>query len=175
MYLLSGQETERIRFMGCDAKTQYHDWLPFFQDPATSRYWEPPISHPEKSCSEWFKKQAWRVSHKQGGMNALYEKTTDRLLGYAGLLVQEIDGNTELEVAYSLLPSSWGQGFATEAAQACMQWAKQQAQVPYVVSIISLTNLPSQKVAERNGMRAWKKTIYKNNPVYIYKSQPTNA
>jgi hypothetical protein len=39
---------------------------------------------------------------------------------------------------------------------------------PSLISIISLTNLPSQKVATKNGMRSDKQTVYKSNQVYIY-------
>jgi ribosomal-protein-alanine N-acetyltransferase len=102
-------------------------------------------------------------------MNALIEKSSGTLVGHAGLLVQVVDGIEELEIAYSLQPHFRGKGFATEAAQAIKQFAFANNFSPSLISIISLTNAPSQRVAIKNGMKIEKQTIYKDNPVYIFR------
>ena len=50
-------------------------------------------------------------------MNALIDKANGKLAGMCGLLIQEVDGIRELEVAYAMLPQYRNKGLATEAAK----------------------------------------------------------
>src|SRR5690606_8601635 len=94
---------------------------------------------------------------------------TGRLIGHCGLLVQIVDNITELEIGYSLLPEFWKKGYATEAAGKCMGFAFENNFSDSLISIISLTNTPSQKVAIKNGMKIEKQTTYNDNKVYIFR------
>ena len=102
-------------------------------------------------------------------MNALIEKESGRLIGHCGLLVQIVDGIPELEIAYSLLPEFWNKGYAIEAAMKCRDFAFANNFSDSLISIISLTNIPSEKVALKNGMHIDKRTIYSNNEVNIFR------
>jgi len=104
-----------------------------------------------------------------GGMNVLINKNTDAFIGQCGLLVQIVDGIQELEVGYSMLPKYWKQGYATEAAQKCKAFAKENAFAKSIISIIHVDNIPSQKVAINNGMHLDKTTEYDENPVHIFR------
>jgi RimJ/RimL family protein N-acetyltransferase len=55
----------------------------------------------------------------------------------------------EPELGYHLWPDYWGKGYATEAALACRDHAFSVMGLSRLVSIVSLENLPSQKVAGR--------------------------
>ncbi|QOI95974.1 MAG: GNAT family N-acetyltransferase [Flammeovirgaceae bacterium] len=167
-YLLTNQQTERLWFREVQAG-DYPDWLTFFEDPRTQQHWEGVFGTPEEECTRWYESQYARYREDRGGMNALIKKDTGELIGHAGLLVQQVDGVEELEVAYSLLPKFWHQGFATEAARKCKRYAFEQNFAESLISIITVPNLPSQQVARRNGMEIEKQTIYKNNPVYIFR------
>ena len=167
-YLLDGQSTDRILFRKID-QADFGDWLKFFEDPRTSEHWVEEKVSPELSCKNWYQKQLWRYENEKGGMNALVERASGKLIGHAGLLVQTVDKAKELEIGYSLLPEFWGKGFASEAAQKCKDFAFQNKFSESLISIISLTNTPSQQVAARNGMKVDKKTIYNMNEVYIYR------
>jgi [ribosomal protein S5]-alanine N-acetyltransferase len=109
-----------------------------------------------------------------GGMNALIEKHSGKLVGHAGLIVQTVDEGRELEIAYSLLPEFWNKGYATEAAIRCRDFAFQNSFSESLISIISKTNVPSQKVASHIGMQLEKQTIYKENEVYIFRIKPNH-
>ncbi|MBS1576028.1 MAG: GNAT family N-acetyltransferase, partial [Bacteroidetes bacterium] len=76
---------------------------------------------------------------------------------------------TELEIAYSLLPEFWNKGYATEAASKCRDYAFENDFSDSLISIISLTNIPSEKVALKTGMSVDKKTIYHHNEVNIFR------
>ena len=50
---------------------------------------------------------------------AVVLRQSDRFIGLCGLLDQQaVDGQAEIEVAYTLAKEYWNQGLATEAAQA---------------------------------------------------------
>jgi [ribosomal protein S5]-alanine N-acetyltransferase len=167
-YLLHQQASERLEFTQISMRW-FDDWLKFFEDPETSKHWVEEKLPPRNACEKWYTRQFERYENGLGGMNALIEKSSGKLVGHAGLLMQQVDGVAELEIAYSLLPEFWGKGYAIEAAQKCKQVAFHDYQVPSLISIISLTNLPSQRVATKNGMRIDKRTSYKQNEVFIFR------
>ena len=53
----------------------------------------------------------------------------------------------EPELGWALAREHWGRGYATEAAHAAREWLR----APHVISLITPTNLRSQRVAERLG------------------------
>ncbi|MBS1558332.1 MAG: GNAT family N-acetyltransferase [Bacteroidetes bacterium] len=167
-YLLDGQQSERLLFRKIQ-EPDFDQWLAFFKDPRTSIHWVEARKSPEEECKRWYEKQFWRYENELGGMNALIEKTSGKLVGHSGLLVQTIDGAEELEIGYSLLPEFWNKGFALEAAKKCRDIAFRNTWAVSQISIISETNLPSQKVAVKNGMKKDVKTVYKENKVDIFR------
>ncbi len=167
-YLLDGQESERLQFRKIQS-ADYDHWLPFFQDDSYYQHWQGERGTAEEECTKWYEYQFYRYENNLGGMNALIDKSTGALVGHAGLLVQVVDGAKELEIAYSLQPHFRGKGFAAEAAKICQAYAFANRFSPSLISIISLTNIPSQKVAAKNGMKIEKQTVYKDNPVYIFR------
>lgn len=166
--LLIGQETERLTFRKFEA-TDFDNWLPFHQDPRSSQYWEGLPQEPNKACTEQFERIFERYEKNLGGMNALINKRSQELIGMAGLLIQNVDEMEELEIGYSILPEYWKKGFATEAAIKCKTYAFENIRPSSLISIIHIDNLPSQKVARNNGMQLDKTTVYKNNPVHIFR------
>ncbi len=167
-YLLHSQETERILFRKIEL-SDFNDWLVFHENPITSKYWIAELKNPETECKNWYTKQFHRYQNNLGGMNALIEKQSGKLIGHCGLLVQNVDNTTELEIAYSLLPKFWNKGFATEAAKKCRDFAFKNNFSDSIISIISVTNKPSESVAIKNGMRIDKATTYNGNNVNIFR------
>lgn len=167
-YLLDNQETERLHFRKIQA-SDFNVWLEFFRDPKTHAHWSPIQNPPEVECRKWYEKQNWRYQNNMGGMNALIEKQSGKLVGHCGLLIQTVDDITDLEIGYSLLPEFWQRGFASEAARKCRDFAFANELAESLISIISRTNIPSQKVATGNGMHQEKATNYHDNKVFIYR------
>ena len=79
------------------------------------------------------------------GMWLVFSKKTGKLIGRAGL---EHD-----ELGYMIAPELWNQGYATEAARACRDYAFTVLDAGEVFSIIRDNNAASQAVARRSGMR----------------------
>jgi RimJ/RimL family protein N-acetyltransferase len=174
-YLLDGQQTNRLIFRKIK-NSDFNDWLEFFKDPATSEHWISAKESPEAECEKWYAYQFYRYENDKGGMNALVEKENGKLIGHCGLLVQVVDGIAELEIAYSLLPGYWGKGYATEAAEKCKNFAFENNLSQSLISIVSLPNIPSAKVALKNGMNIDKVTVYNGNTVNIFRiNKPKNG
>lgn len=167
-FLLDGEESKRLVFRRID-KSDFSVWLEFFSSPITSLYWNYVRGLPEVECEQWYEKQFFRYSNDLGGMNALVEKESGNLIGHCGLLVQTVDSITELEIGYSLLPQYWNKGYATEAAKKCMDHGFQNNFSKDLISIISITNKPSEAVAIKNRMEISKITSYKDNKVNIFR------
>jgi RimJ/RimL family protein N-acetyltransferase len=166
---LEGEQTDRLLFRKLE-QTDFDTWLPFHQNKQANAFWEGLPEDPLEACQRWFGKAFYRYANELGGMNALINKQTKEFVGQCGLLVQTVDGIQELEIGYSILPKFWRQGYAIEAAQKCKNHAQENDCAKSLISIIHIDNIPSQKVALKNGMHLDKTTVYDNNPVHIFRT-----
>jgi RimJ/RimL family protein N-acetyltransferase len=83
----------------------------------------------------------------------IVETLAGEFLGDCGLTWQEVNGRQELEVGYHMRPAVQGQGFATEAAAACRDYAASRLGASRLVAITHPKNVASQRVAEKIGMQ----------------------
>lgn len=83
----------------------------------------------------------WAVTHRESGA----------FLGMVGY--SEPEGWPGLELAWTLVRRSWGQGYATEAARAALNYAFNVWKRDRVISLIYPGNDASIRVAERLGER----------------------
>ncbi len=100
---------------------------------------------------------------------ALIPRSNEKLIGYCGFFLQTVDGVEELEIAYRVDPSSWGQGLATEAARAVRDHAFDDWRLPHVISLIHPDNIASRRVAEKNGMTPEKQTVFRGFPTIVFR------
>lgn len=167
-YLLEGEVSERLLYRKLEP-TDFETWLPFHQNPLSNNFWVGLPEDPMVACQHWFDKAFHRYENELGGMNVLINKETNEFIGQCGLLVQIVDELKELEVGYSILPKHWKKGYATEAAQKCKAYAKENSFADSLISTIHIDNIASQKVALNNGMHLDKTTIFNDNPVHIFR------
>jgi RimJ/RimL family protein N-acetyltransferase len=78
---------------------------------------------------------------------------TGELIGDCGLIWQDVGGRNRLEVGYVFRKDQWGNGYATEAARACMEYAFQAEGSQEVIALVRPENTASAHVAERLGMK----------------------
>lgn len=101
----------------------------------------------------------WAIIHKQG----------NKLIGYCGIAVEQVDNVNEPEIGYRLAPEFWGKGLATEAASAAIQQGFEQFKLPYILGIVEPANTASVRVLEKLGMRYERKTIFYSIFMDIYR------
>jgi [ribosomal protein S5]-alanine N-acetyltransferase len=57
-----------------------------------------------------------------------------------------------LEIGYAIKPQFWGNGYASEAAQTLLSWARANRPFDYLVGFALPSNLASLKILEKMGM-----------------------
>jgi len=167
-YVLFNKKSERLLFKEVKA-SDFEHWLPFHEEPLSSQYWSGLPSDPKIACKEQFNRIFERYNENKGGMNALFLKDSNTLIGLCGVLLQQVNGKIEFEIGYSILPKYWRQGFAFEAAEKCKHIAFEKEWTSSLISIIQVNNIPSQKTALKNGMFLDFTTTYHNNTVHIFR------
>lgn len=80
-------------------------------------------------------------------------------------LLNNIQGESIIQVGFALLESCWGRGYATEMAAAVLRYGFADLGLPSVAGMASLQNLASQRVLtkiglERRGERAFPHPAY---------------
>lgn len=121
--------------------------------------------------------EAWRSMALHAGMWALrgygnwvLERREDgRFLGRAGLFQPE--GWPGLEVGWTLGRSFWGNGYATEAGRAAIDYAWEVLGAEEILSVILPVNLRSRRVAERLGLSPARDDVVGGHEVVIYRAE----
>jgi RimJ/RimL family protein N-acetyltransferase len=139
-----------------------------YSDPEIRRYFpEGVLTHEEtKEELKWFIQG--HPTHPELGLWATIYKETGQFIGRCGLLPWTIDERPEVEVAYLLAKEYWGQGLATEAARAIVDYAFEQLQLSRLICLIDRENRASIRVAMKIGMSFEKEGEDENGPFLLY-------
>ena len=92
---------------------------------------------------------------KAYGLWAVELQETGALLGRCGL--QHIDETDEVEIDFIFGRDYWGNGFATEAGNASLQYGFTHLTQQTIVGIVHPDNMASQRVLEKNRIAANRK------------------
>ena len=102
---------------------------------------------------ETWRRMAYQVGHfrlRGFGHWALDLRATGEFIGHAGLYYPE--GWPGVEIGWTLARPHWGNGYATEAARAAIDWGWRELDLDRIVSVIMPENVRSAAVAKRLGM-----------------------
>jgi [ribosomal protein S5]-alanine N-acetyltransferase len=138
-------------------------------DPETMRHY--PAPYERAGVEQWIARNRERYKNDGVGLWAMLLKSTGELIGDCGITRQEVEGEQLYEIGYHLRRDLWGQGLATEAATACREWAFAHLKIDRVISLIRPENMPSRRVAERNGMTIWKEIDWRGLRHYVYSAK----
>jgi [ribosomal protein S5]-alanine N-acetyltransferase len=142
------------------------DLLEALSDPESMQFYPKPFDRPMTQM--WIERNMQRYAQHGFGLWAIILKESGQLIGDCGLVVQEVDGIEEIEIGYHIRRDLWGQGLATEAAQACREYGFSQLGLDKLVSLINPANMASRRVAEKNGMKIIKEMAWRDQPICIY-------
>jgi ribosomal-protein-alanine N-acetyltransferase len=90
--------------------------------------------------------------HPELGLWATIHKETGKFIGRCGLLPWEINGQNEVEVAYTIAEAYQAQGLGSEAAQAILNYGFEKLNLSRLICMIDPDNVASQSVAKKIGM-----------------------
>lgn len=106
-----------------------------------------------QETAAWMQKQLQRYKEFGFGLWAVSLKNTEEMIGQCGITMQDYKGIQVPEIGYLFAYKYWHNGYATEAAIGCREYGFGTLHFKSLYSIIRDTNIPSQKVAVRNGMK----------------------
>jgi ribosomal-protein-alanine N-acetyltransferase len=147
-------------------------------DPETMRYY--PAPYDRAGVEQWIARNRQRYQDANVGLWAMELKKPEssevqEVIGDCGIIRQQVEGEYLYEIGYHLRRDLWGQGLATEGAIACRDWAFAHLKTERLISLIRPENLPSRRVAERNGMTVWKETNWRGFTHYVYSVEKPSA
>lgn len=144
-------ETDRL-LLRREMLSDLDDLWAIYQDPDVVRHIPDRSTTREETREEILWHMNGHPRHPELGLWATIHKPTGRFIGRCGLLPWTIDETLEVEVAYLLAQAYWGQGLATEAAAAIVDYAFQMLHLPRLIALIEPGNTASAKVAGKIGM-----------------------
>lgn len=86
------------------------------------------------------------------GLWAAIHRESAQFIGRCGLLLWDIEGRREVEIAYLLARPWWRQGLGTEAARALVRHGFERLGLPRLIALIEPENRASIRTAEKAGL-----------------------
>jgi len=143
-------ETERLHlrlFTPDDVQIMYE----LCTDPEVIKYADTPVKDMQEA-KQRLEQGPLADYQKYGyGRFAVELKSTGKVIGFCGIKYLP---KIELpEVGFRYLKEYWGRGIGTEAALACVDFARSDLKISKLVALIMPENIASIKLAEKLGMR----------------------
>ncbi len=123
-------------------------------DPESMQFYPHPFSKDE--VEKWIQWNIENYRKYKHGLWAVILKDGDAFLGDCGITMQPIGGETVPEIGFHIIKEYCNKGYASEAALACKEYAFKILRYSEVFSYTTERNIPSQRVAEKIGMRFYK-------------------
>ncbi|MFD1722922.1 GNAT family N-acetyltransferase [Amnibacterium endophyticum] len=143
------QPTERLRFreMG---PTDLGEMAALLGDPLVMTFYPAPMTRDQ--AAGWI---TWNQdNYRRYGFGLWVLETHDgSFVGDCGITWQRVNGQPRLEVGYHVRADLQGRRFATEAAMAARDFARDMVRAEELIAITHPQNAASQRVAEKLGMR----------------------
>ena len=102
------------------------------------------------------------------GKLAVVEKETNSIIGYCGLELCVIEGESEIELGYRLLTAFRGKGYATEAALALIEFESSKGN-SNIIAFTERENLSSMRVLVKLGFTEVGQSVYSGMKVIVFR------
>ncbi len=158
-------ETERLRLRTM-AYDDVDNLLRIFADPLAMQYY--PRTRGRDEVMSWIERTQGHYRDYGIGMWIVQSRDSEEFYGQCGIIPQVVHDDIEWEIGYALIRKFWHQGFAIEAALACRDLGFGQRHASHLISIVNPSNLPSIRVAMKNGMTRRELTAWRGYQVAIY-------
>jgi ribosomal-protein-alanine N-acetyltransferase len=102
------------------------------------------------------------------GLWATIEMVTGAFVGRCGLLVWDIEGREEIEIAYMIAKSHWRRGLGAEAARGLVQHGFETLGLARLIALIDPGNEASMRTAAAAGLAFERRTMLNDFDTVIY-------
>ncbi|MDH6115139.1 RimJ/RimL family protein N-acetyltransferase [Kitasatospora sp. MAP12-15] len=161
--------TERLAFRRMSA-ADLDDMAALLGDPEVMRYYARAKDRTEAMAwIDWNQ----RLYQQEGfGLWLITLQATGEFVGDCGLTPQEVEGTLDIELGYHIRTALQGRGYATEAAAACRDHAREVLGTKRLIAMIHPDNTPSQRVAQKVGLSYERDAVSRAGlPIQIYAAQ----
>lgn len=167
-------ETPRLR-LRYPVLEDLEAYFALYRDPEMRRYFPDGALTLEETREEveWYLNG--HPEHPTLGLWATIHKESGQFIGRCGLLPWTIDGQFEVEIAYMIDKTFWGQGLGTEAARGIRDYAFEKLGLNRLICLITPGNLASIRVAEHVGMRFEREGVDEMGPFLLYAMARTDG
>ncbi|WP_097004500.1 GNAT family N-acetyltransferase [Lacrimispora amygdalina] len=130
----------------------FEAWYQILSDQETMQFY--PSAFDKNQTRRWIEWNLINYNKDGFGLWAVILKKSDEFIGDCGITMQNIygDGNLLPEIGYHINKRFWNNGYASQAAKACLRYIFEKTDYNEVFSYQKWTNIPSRKVAEKIGM-----------------------
>jgi [ribosomal protein S5]-alanine N-acetyltransferase len=140
-------------------------------DPDWLRYIGNKNVHSSEDAVRYLREGPLEMYRRHGhGFYAMQLKPRGESIGICGLIRRE--GLEEVDLCFAVLPSYRRQGYATEAAAATLEYAKQVMKLKRVLAITTPDNPVSARLLEKLGMRLEKRITLGGEELDLYSTRP---
>jgi len=142
-------ETQRLT-LRCLTLTDAEFYLNLLNDPLWIKNIGDKGVHTIEAAREAIVSKHLAVQEKMGFSIYLVERTSDHAaIGLCGLVRREqLD---EIDIGYGFLPEYRGQGYASEAVESMIDFAKEKLKLSRLLAIVSPHNLASSNLLKKQG------------------------
>ncbi|MCB0348039.1 MAG: GNAT family N-acetyltransferase [Bdellovibrionales bacterium] len=151
-------ETDRL-IIRSPQKSDFDSSKAIWTDPKVKQYSGGPVSEEDFKNGFYADLENAKTDF---GFRSVIEKSSGSHIGDCGLIQKEVDNKQEIEIVYFFNSSFWGSGFATEAAQAMVNYGFNQIGIRRVIALIHPDNEASKKVAIKLGL-SFEKSVITNS------------
>ena len=154
-------ETERL-LLRKPERLDLDGYMSVFGDPKVTRFLGHGGARSREEVSASLDRMLLHWDRHEIGLFSVVRTADEQLLGRVGFLLwdeerwvnamhEDPQGPTETELGWTLGHAHWNQGYATEGALACRDWALGERGLTRLVSVIAPDNVGSIRVAEKIG------------------------
>jgi len=94
-------------------------------------------------------------------------KESEKIIGDCGLFPSQGKG-PEIEIAYRFACKYWGQGYASEAAQAALDYGLKILKIDRIIALTDPDHIASRRIMEKIGMKYYTNKEYYDREMVVY-------
>ena len=119
-----------------------------------------PQVYSREESQVWLDRQLERYAKDGHGLWLVESIETGKPIGQVGLINQTVEGVVEAEIGYLIHRPFWRTGYATEAASAVREYARETLGKTRLISLVRPINIPSQRTALKIGSKPEKLILF---------------